>query len=301
MSSCGRLSGLADLSRFRAWLPGLAVILTGFAAQAEQMPNGETRPVTASFTCLGEQVCSELPPDSTPRGRELANEVLEAVYDLPESEQRFFLEKRRDAQGFAIFPDVGKSGMMGATIHGHGIMAYRNEDGSWSPPIILTIEGQSMGPQFGTQSSHVIFIFKTQCGVKDFLTGHHHFVSNGVEVTIEHVGDVTSAEPMGITVHAFERGMLLGQSFDRFSIHIDEDANAALYGVALKPGCIIEGVRTGVRRPWFQRYFEKLNQPPDMAHSTIESRDLPVDSLGNSNRWEIPARPEMPGFRGSGR
>jgi hypothetical protein len=112
---------------------------------------------------------------------------------------------------------------------------------------------------------------------------------------------------MGITIYAFQHGILIGQSFDRYAIHIDEEANAALYGVAVKPGCVVEGIQTGVKRPWFQRYFEKMSLPPDVAHTTLEPRDLPFAPTGIARPVDVPARseappkPEAPPKRGLGR
>ncbi len=217
---------------------------------------------------LGEQVCAEPPDDVPQQARELAKQVLEQVYALPDDEKRYFLEKRRDALGFAIFPNVQRQGVMVAKLHGKGILSYRMEDGGWSTPILLTIQGQSTGPQFGVQSSNVIFIFRTVSGIKDFLSGHHHVISHATGAAVEHVDH--PADPLGITVHFFDRGGMLGQSSDTYAIHIDEEANAALYGVALKPGCIVEGTRSGFKAPWMLRYFQNMQLPPGQAHRIIE-------------------------------
>lgn len=263
-------SALPFLPPLPRWLPALLLAAVVLPAAANQEPAGELPPLDPPVSCLGDQPCAKRSPESSPAGREKANEVLEQVYALPESEKAYLLAKLRGAKGFAIFPNVRKGGIMAAALYGKGILSYRDDQGAWSPPILLTMEGQSLGPQFGAQTSNTIFIFTTVCGIKDFLSGHHHVSTSGLGTSVEHVGDTAPSEPLGITVHTFERGMFLGQSHDRYSISIDEDANAALYGVALKPGCIVEGVRFGPKPLWIQRYFERLHLPPGQPHDSTE-------------------------------
>jgi lipid-binding SYLF domain-containing protein len=235
---------------------------------AEPAPADATPRSAPPLACLGEQVCGEPPPDLPPQAREQAIDVLEQVYALPDEEKRYFLDKRRDAVGFAIFPNVKRQGFMVATLYGKGILSYRDDEGGWSPPILLTIKGQSTGPQLGMQSINIIFIFNTRCGIKDFLSGHHHILTHPSGLVVEHVAH--EAAPLSITVHSFDRGAMLGQSSDTFTIDIDEEANAALYGVSLKPGCIAEGMRSGFKAPFMLRYFQTMQLPPGQAHSVIE-------------------------------
>lgn len=248
------------------WLGGLFAALS-LSADAAPSQQDFTPPNGSSQTCLGEQVCGNPPADIPFKAREAANQVLEQVYALPEEEKRYFLDKRHDAVGFAIFPNVQRQGFMISALYGKGILSYR-DNGGWSPPILLTMRGQSVGPLMGKQSSNVIFIFKSVRGIKDFLSGHHHVSTHMTGAAVEHVEH--EADPLGISVHIFDRGGMLGQSTDTYSIHIDEDANAALYGVSLKPGCVLEGMRAGPKAPWLLRYFETLQLPPGQAHRVIE-------------------------------
>jgi lipid-binding SYLF domain-containing protein len=256
-------------------------------------------------TCLGEQICADLPNESTLRSRGLAHEVLEAVYDLPEKEKRYFLDIRREARGFAIFPNIQKGGVLGARIFGRGILSFRDNQGDWSPPIILALEGQSVGPQFGAQSSNLIFIFKKICSLKDFLSEHHHISTSGLGVRVEHIDHTGPGEATDMMVHVFEHGMIMGQSIDRYMITIDKETNAALYGLDIKPGCMVEGVRTGLQRPWMLRYVEQLSLPDDKAHATYSAKDVPRHpgpdptlrpgghlGAGALQKPELPALPE---------
>lgn len=261
----------------------MTISLSGWTAQGTP-DNG--LPSGAPVTCLGEAICSELPDEATLRSRALANEILEAVATLPEIEQRFFLEKRRNARGFAIFPNVQKGGVLGANIYGRGILSVRDADGSWTPPVLLVLQGQSVGPQVGAQSNTVLFVFHTVCSVKDFVAGHHHLNYVGTDCTIVHIDHPSPEfdEPTDITIHIFERGVVLGQSIDSYAVHIDEEANAAIYGVEVKPGCMIEAVRRGMQLPWMMRYMERLGRRDDEAHITYTGTDHPpAPQVGGSS------------------
>lgn len=257
----------------------LAVVMVAAVAGASVAgaPDAGYLPISPPVGCLGQDRCAEPTTADPQAGLAAAKQVFDQFQAMPEQEKRYFREQIRDARGFAIFPDVQKRGLMfGGSMFGRGLMAYRDDDGKWSPPILLTIDGNSMGPQFGVQSSTYLFIFKTICGVKDFLSGHHHLSSSGLGTTVEHVGDTGPSEPLGITVHVFEHGMMMGQSYDRYAIHLDEEANAALFGVALKPGCLVEGVRYGLQRPWVQRFMERISNPTDQAHEIYELLNQPT-------------------------
>lgn len=257
-----------SMRRF-AWQAALLLCVISLPARSDEGPTAPPAESNPALSFLGEEICADHAPTFSRRAREQADQVLAQVYALPDEEKRYFLEQRRDAVGFAIFPNVRRSGFMVATLHGKGILAYRDEADGWSLPILLTMQGQSVGPQFGAQTSSIIFMFKTVFGLRDFLTGHHHIDIRPTGTTIEHVDH--DMDPLGVTVHAFDRGgMLFGQSMDTYSIHIDEEANAALYGVQLKPGCIVEATRSGFKTPKMMQFFENMKLRPGEARRILE-------------------------------
>jgi lipid-binding SYLF domain-containing protein len=201
---------------------------------------------------------------------EMARLILEQVYALPEADKRFIFDKLEHARGFAIFPEVQRSGVIAARVYGKGIVSFRITNEEWSPPILLTMQGQSIGPQLCAQCSRIVFIFDTICGIKDFLTGHHHLVSSVLGTSIEHVDHPEPDEPLDISIYTIHNGVTMGQSLDNYTIHIDEEANAALYGIEIKPGCIVEGVRIGPKPPWFQQFYERMLLPPGQPHGTTQ-------------------------------
>lgn len=247
--------------------------------------------VEPPVTCLGLQPC-EVKPESNAaqvngrqkryrgnakadmakrkRGSAEAERVLEQVYAIPEADKRFLYDKLAHARGFAIFPEVRKSGVMAASAYGKGIVSFRDQSWEWSPPLLLHMQGTSFGPQMVAQTTRVIFVFDKMCDIRDFLSGHHHLVAGGADTVMEHVGhpDPEPRSSGGIKIYTVSNGMAMGQSLGGFTIHIDEEANAALYGVDFKPGCIVEGKRIGLQLPWFVKFIQNMQLPPGQPQST---------------------------------
>jgi lipid-binding SYLF domain-containing protein len=206
------------------------------------------------------------------RGSIEAEAVLEKVYALPQADRRFLLSKLDDARGFAIFPEVRKSGVMAATVYGRGIMAFRDDFWEWTTPILLSLQGRSVGPQLSADRSTIIFIFDRICSVRDFLTAHHHISTTPQGTVITHIGHPEPHDPMGISVHVLQHGMSMGQSIDSYSIHIDEAGNAALYGIDFSPACLVQGVSASPKLPWMIKFFERMALPPGIPERTIDIR-----------------------------
>ncbi len=271
---------------------GPAIILFVMAASpmaiADQYAEDELAGIEPPLTCLGLEPCGAPPPsaashgngkqkryrgskddkDVRPKGSAEAEQVLEQVYALPEADKRFFYDKLSFARGFAIFPEVRKSGLMAATVYGKGIMSFRDQTWEWKPPILLHIHGKSLGPQIAAQRSTVVFIFDRLCDIRDFLQGHHNLLITGPATSIEHVGHPAPTELGGIKIYTVSDGMAMGQSLESYSVHIDEEGNTALYGVDIKPHCILDMARVGPQLPWFMRFMQQMQLPPGQPDST---------------------------------
>lgn len=85
---------------------------------------------------------------------------------------------------------------------------------------------------------------------------------------MEHVGHPAPPELGGIKIYTVSNGVMMGQSLQSYSIHIDEEGNAALYGVDFKPGCIVEGRHVGLQAPFFLKFMQNMQLPPGQPHST---------------------------------
>lgn len=141
----------------------------------------------------------------------------------------------QDAAGIAIIPGVVKVGFIVGGEYGKGLLLLRDETGSWSNPIFVTLSGGSIGWQLGAQSADFILVFKTDRSVDSVLTDS---LTLGVDVA-------AAAGPLGrrarastdtqlkaeIYSYSRSRGFFAGLSLDGALIQIDDEANAAFYDV----------------------------------------------------------------------
>jgi lipid-binding SYLF domain-containing protein len=275
---------LSERVKSRFIVPAIIALIAAASSAvfADQEAEDELSAIEPPLSCLG------LGPCDAPQGNEVqqryrgasadrstraigseeAERVLEQVYALPEADKRFLYDKLSVARGFAIFPEVRKSGVMAASVYGKGIMSFRDQSWEWSPPILLHMQGASVGPQVCAQCSRIIFIFDRICDVRDFLQGQHRLVTTGPSTSMEHVGHPAPPELGGIKIYTVSNGVMMGQSLQSYSIHIDEEGNAALYGVDFKPGCIVEGRHVGLQAPFFLKFMQNMQLPPGQPHST---------------------------------
>ena len=141
----------------------------------------------------------------------------------------------QDAAGIAIIPGVVKVGFIVGGEYGKGVLLLRNENGSWSNPIFITLSGGSIGWQLGAQSADFVLVFKTERSVDSILSDK---LTLGVDVA-------AAAGPLGrraqastdmqlkaeIYSYSRSRGFFAGLSLDGALIQIDDEANAAFYDV----------------------------------------------------------------------
>ena len=285
---------LSECLKLRYLGPAIILLVTiaSPAVCADDEFDDELSRIEPPFSCLGLQPCEAEPASDAPqvngkqkryrggdakagavarqKGSKEAERLLEQVYALPQADKRFLYGKLSEARGFAIFPEVRRSGVMAAAAYGKGIISFRDQTWEWSPPLVLHLQGTSFGPQMVAQTSRIIFIFDKMCDIRDFLSGHHHLVAGGSDTVMEHVGhpDPEPRSSGGIKIYTVSNGMAMGQSLGGFTIHIDEEANAALYGVDFKPGCIVEGKRIGLQLPWFVKFIQNMQLPPGQPQST---------------------------------
>ncbi len=140
-----------------------------------------------------------------------------------------------NAQAIAIVPDVVKLGFVLAGRRGHGILAVRNPDGSWSNPVFITLTGGSIGWQAGVQSTDVILVFKSRKSVNHVLAGQFTLGADA-GVAAGPVGrQATAATDVELRAEIYSysrsRGLFAGVSLDGSVLAVDSNANAAFYGM----------------------------------------------------------------------
>jgi lipid-binding SYLF domain-containing protein len=159
--------------------------------------------------------------------------AFEDITAIPEKTIPEFL--LQDAAGLAIIPSVVKVGFIIGGEYGEGVLLLQDPSGGWSNPIFITLSGGSVGWQLGAQSADFILVFKTKRSVDGVLSGNFTL---GVDVA-------AAAGPLGrrarastdmelkaeIYSYSRSRGFFAGLSLDGAILQIDDEANAAFYGV----------------------------------------------------------------------
>ena len=187
-----------------------------------------------------------------------ATEVFDSLLrvDLPPPQRAFVDQALKDAHGFAVFPNVLRAGVGISTIQGAGVLAYRHEDGEWSPPIPLLVQGTSTGPHFGAINYASLVVIKTPAAMARILSGQQRL--QGAEAT----GPIQqSVSPEGdIVAYSRTRGLSVGMTMDDIRITLNPQAIAALYGRTVEPREILSGQKLGLRRPpCAQKFVEGAN------------------------------------------
>ena len=141
----------------------------------------------------------------------------------------------KDAAAVAVIPGVVKVGFVIGGEYGRGVLLLRDEAGQLGNPIFITLSGGSVGWQIGAQSADIVLVFKTKRSADGVLGGN---LTLGVDVA-------AAAGPLGrrarastdvelkaeIYSYSRSRGFFAGLSLDGALLQIDDEANAAFYGV----------------------------------------------------------------------
>jgi lipid-binding SYLF domain-containing protein len=140
-----------------------------------------------------------------------------------------------DASGVAIFPNMIKGGFILGVNYGKGVLHVRNQDGSWSPPVMVTMGGGSIGFQAGVQAADIILVFKTPRSLNGILNGQKVTLGADASIAAGPVGRQANASTdarLGAEIYSYarSRGLFLGVSLGGSDVSIDNNANSMLYG-----------------------------------------------------------------------
>jgi len=140
------------------------------------------------------------------------------------------------AEGIAIFPNMIKGGFILGVNYGKGVLHVRNPDRTWSPPVMATMGGGSLGFQAGVQAADIILgvqdAAKPQWPV-EWAEGHARRSMRRLPPGPS-AGRPTRAQTPASAQkshsYARSRGLFLGVSLGGSDISIDNNANSMLYG-----------------------------------------------------------------------
>ena len=148
------------------------------------------------------------------------------------------------AQCIVIVPGVKKGAIGFGGQYGRGYMACR-QNGGWSAPSGMRIEGGSVGFQIGGSSTDVILLVMNDRGA-DKLLGSKFTVGADAAVAAGPLGRQASAQT-DATMHAEmlawsrSRGVFAGVSLQGSTLRTDDDENKQLYGRKLTAKDVVRG------------------------------------------------------------
>ncbi len=154
----------------------------------------------------------------------------------------------RNAQAIAIIPGIIKAGFIAGGRYGWGVVMSRQDDGSWSNPVFVTLAGGSFGFQVGVQSIDAIMVFKTRQSVERLSRGK---ITLGADAAAA-AGPVGRSMSAGtdlrleaeVYTYSRSRGLFAGVSLVGSGLQIDYEATDKFYGLSgLTAGEVFAGSR----------------------------------------------------------
>jgi len=139
------------------------------------------------------------------------------------------------AEGVAIFPDMIKGGFILGVNYGRGVLLVRRPDRTWSPPVMVTMGGGSLGFQAGVQSADIVLVFATPRSLNGILNGQKVTLGADASIALGPVGRQANAGTdarLGAEIYSYarSRGLFLGVSINGADLSVDNNANSLLYG-----------------------------------------------------------------------
>jgi lipid-binding SYLF domain-containing protein len=163
-----------------------------------------------------------------------AGTVLKEILDAPDNIPQDLIDKARCV---IVFPSVVKAAFIVGGSYGRGVMVCRTGKdftGPWGAPVMMALEGGSVGLQIGGQATDFVILVMNNRGADSLL---HSKVKLGADASIaagpkgrdaQAATDVTFRAEM--LSYSRARGVFAGVSLEGSTLRPDDDANRRLYG-----------------------------------------------------------------------
>jgi lipid-binding SYLF domain-containing protein len=138
------------------------------------------------------------------------------------------------AQCVVVVPRLVKGAFLFGGKYGRGFASCRRENGGWSAPAAIAIEGGSFGPQLGGSATDLIMLVMNQGGMARLLSDKFTL---GGEIAIVQgpTGKTASLNTdvmlkAGMLSYSRSKGLFTGLSLEGATLRTDGGENKKLYG-----------------------------------------------------------------------
>lgn len=167
-----------------------------------------------------------------------------AFRDIEASDTPVPYEILAQAKAVAIFSST-QAGLIFGGKGGDGIFVKRVGDG-FSPPLAVDLIQGSVGLQVGAQNESMVYIFRTDAAVQDFLTTGRYAIA---EATGSFGSESGSTDPIDhaekdVIIYSQAKGLYGGVVVGGMGFKIDESLNAETYDGATTSQILSGDVKT---------------------------------------------------------
>lgn len=224
--------------------------LPGLHAEAQPQPEGSAAQVPA-----GPQPTCQPAPALEAQVND-AEAAVQRIFMGPGNESAKVRAAARDAFAVIVFPHVAKVGFFVTAAQGKGLLSFRDANGHWNYPVVVTGRVTSIGPHFSMQTIDMMIVATSHDALLGLLTGRTQ-------------GQVGAGQDLGAHIVTYSRsgGLTVGLSMDTFKITVDQEANQGLY---CKPILVEDIARQGHTMtlkpsPCIQKFAQTMNRASGKA------------------------------------
>ncbi|PZO62746.1 MAG: ligand-binding protein SH3 [Pseudoxanthomonas suwonensis] len=204
--------------------------------------------------------------------------VLRDIQAIPESA---IPDKLLDeARAIVVVPDTIKAGLVIGGRRGHGLMAVKTADGTWSNPGFVKLTGGSIGLQAGVQSSDVVLVFRSERGLDSIVNGKFTLGADAAVAAGPLGRNAATATDGQLKAEIWSwsraRGLFAGVALDGAVLSMDDAANEAVYGRDTTPRMVLEGRIAQQPSAAIVDFRDLLEEASATAHARRNSEAAPA-------------------------
>jgi SH3 domain-containing YSC84-like protein 1 len=174
-----------------------------------------------------------------------AGTVLGEVLNIPDNIPQSLLDR---AKCVVVIPSVLKAAFIVGGTYGRGAMVCRSGEGftgSWGAPVMMAVEGGSVGLQLGGEATDFVILIMNDRGASSLLSSKVK-VGGDISATAGPVGRTAEADTDAymraeMLTYSRARGLFAGVSLEGTTLRPENEANEALYGRKIDAREIVRG------------------------------------------------------------